>query len=371
MVKRTEKGILADWFWTVDWFMLISFLSLIAIGFMLSFAASITVAEKLRFSSFYFVKRHAFFLFPSIFLMIIFSFLFQKQVKSTAVIILCLSLIAMILVLFYGVEIKGARRWLYFSEISLQPSEFMKPSFIVVCAWLFSEQIRQPDIPGNIFSLILFGIVIALLIAQPDFGQSILVSVIWGCMLFITGISWIWIILLGILGIISLTLAYNMMPHVTVRINNFFTGIGDSFQSNSSRDAIINGGWIGRGPGEGTIKRLIPDSHTDFVFSVAAEEFGIIFCIFIICIFAFITIRSLIYAMRELDDFTRMAIFGLALQIGLQAVISIGVNVHLLPTKGMTMPAISYGGSSMLGMCITMGYILSLTRFIPEKRSYK
>lgn len=371
MVKRTEKGILADWFWTVDWFMLVAFLSLIGIGFMLSFAASITVAEKLGFASFYFVKRHAFFLFPSMLLMIIFSFYSQRQVKNTAFIILCFSLIAMLLVLFYGFEIKGARRWLYYSGISFQPSEFMKPSFIVVCAWLFSEQIRQPDIPGNIFALILFGIVIALLIAQPDFGQSILISVIWGCMLFITGISWIWIILLGFFGIISLALAYSMMPHVALRINYFFTGIGDSFQSNNARDAIINGGWFGKGPGEGTIKRLVPDSHTDFVFSVAAEEFGIIFCILIICIFALITIRSLLYAMREFDDFTRMALFGLALQIGLQAVISIGVNVNLLPTKGMTMPAISYGGSSMLGMCITMGYILSLTRFIPEKRSYK
>ncbi|MBY7649861.1 MAG: cell division protein FtsW [Candidatus Liberibacter europaeus] len=371
MVKRTERGVLADWFWTVDWFLLVSFLSLLGMGFMLSFAASIPVAEKLRLDSFYFVKRHALFLLPSIFLMIIFSFFWLKQIKNTAFILLFLSMIAMLLVLFVGIEIKGAKRWLYYFGVSIQPSEFMKPSFIITCAWLFSEQVRHPDVPGNVFSLILFGIVTALLIAQPDFGQSILISLIWGCMLFITGISWLWIIIFVIFGATSSMLAYKTMPHVAIRINHFITGIGDSFQVNNSREAIIHGGWFGKGPGEGTVKRLIPDSHTDFVFSVAAEEFGIIFCIVVACIFAFIVLRALLYSLRENDDFIRIATFGLALQIGLQAAISIGVNLHLLPTKGMTMPVISYGGSSMLGMCITIGCLLALTRRMPEKRSYK
>ncbi|AKK20637.1 putative peptidoglycan glycosyltransferase FtsW [Candidatus Liberibacter africanus] len=371
MVKRAERGILAEWFWTVDWMSLMAFLFLLGLGLVLSFASSPAVAEKLGLDNFYFVKRHAFFLIPSIIIMISFSFFTPKTVKNTAFILLFFSLIAMVLVLFWGVEIKGAKRWLYIAGTSIQPSEFLKPSFIIVCAWFFAEQMHHPEMPGNIFSLILFGIVIALLIAQPDFGQSILVCLIWDCMFFITGISWLWIIVFAFLGAVSLFIAYQTMPHVAFRINHFMTGIGDSFQIDSARDAIINGGWFGKGPGEGTIKRVIPDSHTDFVFSVAAEEFGIIFCIFILCIFAFVVVRAFIYSLTESDDFIRMAIFGLALQIALQAFINIGVNLHLLPTKGMTMPAISYGGSSMLGICITMGYLLALTCRRPERRAYE
>ncbi|ACT57571.1 putative peptidoglycan glycosyltransferase FtsW [Candidatus Liberibacter asiaticus] len=371
MVKRAERGILAEWFWTVDWFSLIAFLFLLGLGLMLSFASSPSVAEKLGLENFYFVKRHALFLIPSVIIMISFSLFSPKNVKNTAFILLFLSLIAMFLTLFWGVEIKGAKRWLYIAGTSVQPSEFMKPSFIIVSAWFFAEQIRHPEIPGNIFSFILFGIVIALLIAQPDFGQSILVSLIWDCMFFITGISWLWIVVFAFLGLMSLFIAYQTMPHVAIRINHFMTGVGDSFQIDSSRDAIIHGGWFGKGPGEGVIKRVIPDSHTDFVFSVAAEEFGIIFCIFILCIFAFIVVRSFLYSLVESNDFIRMAIFGLALQIALQAFINIGVNLHLLPTKGMTMPAISYGGSSILGICITMGYLLALTCRRPEKRAYE
>ncbi|ADR52419.1 cell division protein FtsW peptidoglycan synthesis [Candidatus Liberibacter solanacearum CLso-ZC1] len=371
MVKRSERGILSEWFWIVDWFSLVAFLLLLGLGLMLSFAASPAVAEKLGLGSFYFVKRHALFLVPSIITMISFSFFSPQKVKNTAFILLLVALIAMVLTLFWGMEIKGAKRWLYIAGTSIQPSELMKPSFIIVCAWFFAEQMCHPEIPGNIFSLILFGIVISLLIAQPDFGQSVLVFSIWACMFFITGISWLWIIVFAFVGAIILFMAYQTMPHVSIRINHFMTGIGDSFQSDSSRDAIINGGWFGKGPGEGVIKRIIPDSHTDFVFSVAAEEFGILFCIVILCIFAFVVIRAFLYSLTESDDFIRISIFGLALQIALQAFINIGVNLHLLPTKGMTMPAISYGGSSILGMCVTMGYLLALMCRRPEKRAYQ
>ncbi|MBL0849036.1 MAG: cell division protein FtsW [Candidatus Liberibacter ctenarytainae] len=370
MVKRTERGVWAEWFWTVDWFFLIAFLSLLGIGFLLSFASSPSVAEKLGLDSFYFVKRHALFLFPSIVIMILFSFFSPKQVRNSACILLFVSLVMMVLALFLGIEIKGAKRWVYFAGTSVQPSEFMKPAFIIVCAWLFSEQMRQPEISGNIFSLILFGIIVALLIAQPDFGQSILISLIWGCMFFITGVLWFWVIMFGFCGMISLILAYKMMPHVAIRIDYFLTGIGDSFQVDNSREAIIHGGWFGQGPGGGIMKRIIPDSHTDFVFSVAAEEFGILFCIVILCIFTFIVMRAFMYSLRETDDFARLAIYGLALQIGFQAFFNIGVNLNLLPTKGITIPAISYGGSSMLGICITAGYLLALTSRHPTKRSY-
>ncbi|MBA5724055.1 FtsW/RodA/SpoVE family cell cycle protein [Candidatus Liberibacter sp.] len=369
MVSRTERGPFADWFWTIDRFSLMAFLFLMGLGFMLSFASSPSVAEKLGLDSFYFVKRHAFFLFPSILVMISFSFFSSEQIRKIALIILFFSLTAMLITLFLGVEIKGARRWLNIAGISIQPSEFMKPAFIVVCSWLFSEQARQPEVPGNLFSLILFGIVVALLVAQPDFGQSVLMSFIWGSIFFATGVSWLLVIAFGIFGLFCSVLAYKTMPHVANRINHFFTGTGDSFQIDSSREAIIRGGWFGQGPGEGTIKRIIPDSHTDFVFSVAAEEFGILFCMMILCIFTFVVVRAFLHSFKEPDYFNRLAVVGLALQIGFQATINIGVNLQILPTKGMTMPTISYGGSSMLGMCMTIGFLLSLTRHRPERRA--
>ncbi|AGA64704.1 Cell division protein FtsW [Liberibacter crescens BT-1] len=369
MVSRIERGPLADWFWTIDRFFLVAFVLLMGLGLMLSFAASPSVAERLGLDGFYFVKRHVLYILPSLAVMLFLSFLSPRQVRRVALLLLVFSLVAMVMALFYGVEIKGARRWISFLGISIQPSEFMKPAFVVICAWLFAEQVRQPEIPGNLFSIILFGMIISLLIAQPDFGQSILVAIVWECMFFIAGISWFWIFTLFGCGGAFIILAYNTMPHVAIRIDRFFTGEGDSFQVDSAREAIIHGGWLGQGPGEGTIKRIIPDSHTDFIFSVAAEEFGIIFCIIVVSIFIFIIMRGFLYAFKEKNDFNRFAVAGLVLQIGLQSIINIGVSLHLLPAKGMTLPMISYGGSSMIGICITAGFLLALTRYRPEKRA--
>src|SRR5690606_355547 len=266
-------------------------------------------------------------------------------------------------------EVKGSRRWVSIAGLSIQPSEFMKPAFVVVCAWLFAEHARQPEIPGNLFAIILFGIVGALLVAQPDLGQTILTSVVWGGMFFMAGMPWLWIMVLGVLGAGGFMTAYYMLPHVTGRIDRFLTGEGDTFQVDTARDAIIRGDWFGQGPGEGIVKRIIPDSHTDFIFSVAAEEFGILFCMLIAAIFAFIVLRGLSHAFKERNDFTRFAVAGLVLQIGIQSMINIGVNLELMPAKGMTLPLISYGGSSMIAICITAGFILALTRHRPQKRA--
>ncbi|KQS97883.1 MULTISPECIES: putative lipid II flippase FtsW [unclassified Rhizobium] len=369
MVSRAERGPVADWFWTIDRFFLATFILLMGIGFMLSFAASPAVAERLNLDSFHFVKRHAAFLLPSLGVMIAISFLSPRQVRRMAMILLIVSLGMMVLALFFGAEVKGSRRWISLAGLSIQPSEFMKPAFVVVCAWLFSEHARQPEIPGNLFAILLYGMVAALLVAQPDLGQTILTTTVWGGMFFMAGMPWIWIILLGGAGVGGLVVAYTVLPHVAGRIDRFMTGEGDTFQVDTAREAIIRGDWLGQGPGEGVIKRIIPDSHTDFIFSVAAEEFGIIFCMVIVAIFAFLVMRGLSHAFRERNDFNRFAVAGLVLQIGIQSMINVGVNLELLPAKGMTLPLISYGGSSMVAICVTAGFILALTRHRPEKRA--
>ena len=369
MVSRAERGALADWFWTIDRFFLALFLFLMGIGFMLSFAASPAVAERIGLEPFHFVKRHAAFMIPSIAVMLGLSFLTPRQVRRTAIILLIVALAMMLLALFFGVEVKGSRRWVTLAGLSIQPSEFMKPAFVVVCAWLFAEHARQPEIPGNLFAIILFGIVAALLVAQPDLGQTILTTAVWGGMFFMAGMPWLWIIVLGVGGAGGLVSAYYVFPHVAGRIDKFLTGEGDTFQIDTAREAIIRGDWFGQGPGEGIVKRIIPDAHTDFIFSVAAEEFGIVFCIALVTIFTVLVLRGLSHAYRERNDFNRFAVAGLVLQMGIQSIINIGVNLELLPAKGMTLPLISYGGSSMVAICVTAGFILALTRHRPEKRA--
>ena len=369
MVSRAERGPLADWFWTIDRFFLAMFIFLMGIGFMLSFAASPAVAERIGLEPFHFVKRHAAFMIPSIAVMVGLSFLTPRQVRRAAILLLIISLAMMVLVLFFGQEVKGGRRWIWIAGLSIQPSEFMKPAFVVVCAWLFAEHARQPEIPGNLFAIILFGIVAALLVAQPDLGQTILTTAVWGGMFFMAGMPWIWIMLLGIGGAGGLLSAYYVFPHVAGRIDKFMTGEGDTFQIDTAREAIIRGSWFGQGPGEGIVKRIIPDAHTDFIFSVAAEEFGIVFCIALVALFTVLVLRGLSHAYRERNDFNRFAVAGLVLQMGIQSIINIGVNLELLPAKGMTLPLISYGGSSMVAICVTAGFILALTRHRPEKRA--
>jgi cell division protein FtsW len=369
MVSRAERGPLAEWFWTIDRFFLAAFVLLIGTGFMLSFAASPAVAERIGLDPFHFVERHAFFLLPSLVVMIGLSFLSPRQVRRTAMIMLVVALVMLVLVLFIGMEVKGSRRWLSIGSLSIQPSEFMKPAFVVVCAWLFAEHQRQPDIPGNFLAMILLVIVAALLVSEPDLGQTILTTAVWGAMFFMAGMPWIWIVLMAGASAGVVFFAYGFFPHFAARINQFLTGEGNTYQVERAHDAILGGGWDGVGPGEGIAKRILPDSHTDFVFSVAAEEFGIIFCMVLVGLYMFVVMRGLNHALRDRNHFTRFAVAGLVLQIGLQSIINIGVNLQLLPAKGMTLPLISYGGSSQIAICVTAGFILALTRHRPEKRA--
>ncbi|MEM7215535.1 MAG: putative lipid II flippase FtsW [Pseudomonadota bacterium] len=362
MVSRTDNSILAEWWRTVDKPLLSALLFLALSGLLMSFAASPAVAERISVADFHFIIRHAIFFVPCVAVMIGISFLSPRDVRRLALVLFAVSVVLLLLTLFIGSEAKGSRRWIYLSGFTLQPSEFIKPAFVVITAWLFAENSRRPDIPGNLFSIILFGIVAALLIAQPDFGQTMLVAAVWGALFFMAGMSWIWIAALGALGISGIITAYVMFPHVAGRINRFVSGEGDNFQVDTSIEAFQNGGWLGQGPGEGTVKNILPDAHTDFVFAVAAEEFGIIACMLLVGVYAFVVLRALLKAMNERNDYVRMAAAGLALQFGFQSMINIGVNLKLLPAKGMTLPFISYGGSSLMALAIGMGFLLALTR---------
>jgi len=366
--SRTDRGPVSNWWWTVDRWFLSAFLALMVLGIVLSFAASPAVAERIGLEEFHFVTRQIVFMLPALAVMLGVSFLKPKQVRRLALLLLIGSLVMMVLALFIGVEIKGSRRWLSLAGISLQPSEFLKPAFVVICAWLFAEHARQPDIPGNLFAMLLLVIVVTLLVAQPDLGQTMLVLGTWSVMFFMAGMAWTWIIVLGVVGVGGAYAAYTVFPHVAGRIDRFLTGEGDTFQTDMARDAMISGGWLGRGPGEGVAKRILPDSHTDFIFSVAAEEFGLVLCFLLVALFAFIVLRGLLTALKEHDDFTRFAVAGLVIQFGLQSIINMSVNLHLMPAKGMTLPFISYGGSSLVAMALSMGMVLALTRKRPQTR---
>jgi cell division protein FtsW len=366
--SRLDKSPVATWWWTVDRWFLAAFLSLMGLGIVLSFAASPAVALRIGLDPFHFATRQIIFTVPALGVMLAVSFLESRQIRRVALILLGVMLVLMVAVLYVGVEVKGARRWVSLAGLSIQPSEFLKPAFVIVCAWLFAEHKRQPDIPGNLFAMILLMLVISLLVAQPDFGQTMLVLGTWGVMFFMAGLSWVWIVMLGAAGIGGVFAAYTVFPHVAGRIDRFMTGEGDTFQVDMGREAIINGGWFGVGPGEGTFKRVIPDSHADFVFSVAGEEFGIVLCFIIMAIFAFIVLRGLNTALKEHDDFTRYAVGGLVTVFGLQSAINMCVNLQLIPAKGMTLPFISYGGSSQIAIAISMGMVLALTRKKPERR---
>ena len=368
MQSRLDKSPVATWWWTIDRWFLAAFLSLMGLGIVLSFAASPAVAERIGLDSFHFATRQIIFTVPALGVMLAVSFLDSREIRRMSLIMLCLMLVLMVAVLYVGVEVKGARRWVSLAGLSIQPSEFLKPAFVIICAWLFAEHKRQPDIPGNLFAMLLLALVISLLVAQPDLGQTMLVTGTWGVMFFMAGLPWLWIMALGVIGAGGLFAAYSVFPHVALRIDKFLTGEGDTFQVDMGREALINGSWFGVGPGEGTVKRIVPDAHTDFVFSVAGEEFGLIMCFFIMSIFAFIVLRGLNIALKEQDDFTRYGVGGLVTVFGLQSAINMCVNLQLMPAKGMTLPFISYGGSSQIAIAISMGMVLALTRKHPEKR---
>ncbi|MES2905848.1 MAG: putative peptidoglycan glycosyltransferase FtsW [Pseudomonadota bacterium] len=362
MASRAHKTRFTEWWWTVDKTMLFIVLVLMACGFVLSLAASPPIALKRSLPAFYYVQRHAIFLMPSIAVMIATSFLSPRMIRRTSLIVFGFAFLGLLATLVFGSDVKGASRWLNIGSFSVQPSEFIKPSFIVIAGWLMAEAMRRPGFPGNLITFIMLMIVIALFMLQPDFGQTTLITMIWAGMFFIASMPWFWVLMTGAAASGGLAAAYTMLPHVQSRIDRFFHGTGDNLQVNTAVASISHGGWFGVGPGEGIVKRSLPDSHTDFIFAVAGEEFGILLCILIVLIFMFIALRGLRHAIKIDDNFTRLTVSGLTFLFGLQAMINMSVNLNLIPAKGMTLPFISYGGSSMIAGAFAMGLLLALTR---------
>ena len=369
MISRANRSPLAEWWWTVDRVLLGLVVLLLLTGLVLSFAASPPVAERIGLAPMHFVLRHAIYVPLAAAVMIGCSFLTHRQVRRTALIMLFAGLILMVLVLFIGAEVKGSRRWIFIVGFSLQPSEFVKPAFIIITAWLFAEGTKRPEVPGRLLAVVLLIIVAALLIAEPDLGQTMLVFAVWGALFFLAGVSPIIVAGLAVTSIAGLFIAYRMYPHVAARIDRFLDpASGDTYQVDTALKSFQRGGWSGAGPGEGVMKRVLPDSHTDFVFAVVAEEFGIVLCLILVLIFAVIVMRGLMLAFRRKNTFERLAIAGLVTQIGVQAFINIGVNLQLLPAKGMTLPFISYGGSALLAAAVTVGFLLALSRQSADQR---
>ena len=336
---------------------------LITIGVVLVFGASPAVAERIGLSSFHFVERHIVFLVGSLAVMFMVSLMTPVMVRRFGLVLFGLCLILLVATLFLGPEVKGAQRWLRLGSFTLQASEFMKPAFIIFSAWMFSESQRQPDFPGWKISMFSCAVVVALLILQPDLGQSILVAFVWGVQLFMAGLAWFWVGALLVAALGGLLISYLTLSHVADRIDSFFhPETHDTYQVDLSIEAFRNGGFLGEGPGEGIVKMRLPDAHSDYIFAVAGEEFGVVVCLLIICIFATIVIRGFVNLLKEQDLFTVLAVAGLLIQFGIQAFINLAVNLSIIPSKGMTLPFISYGGSSMLALAIGMGMILSLTR---------
>jgi cell division protein FtsW len=367
MVSRLERTPFAAWWWTIDRLLLATLLALMLGGIVLSLAASPPVASRLGLEPFYFVSRHVLYLAPALAVLLGVSFLPPRYVRRLALIVFAVSVLMVLGTLHFGAEVKGARRWIVLLGVNIQPSEFLKPAFVILIAWLFGESARRPEMPANTMALGLLLVAVTGLVMQPDFGQTMLVSLVWSALFFLAGMRIVWVIGLGGVAAVGLATAYMMVPYVARRIERFRDpSSGDTFNIDQALESFQQGGWFGRGPGEGTVKRILPESHTDFVFAVAAEEFGIVLCLVLVAVFAFIVLRALRHAMRSEDPFARFAAAGLAIMFGLQSAINMAVNLHLMPAKGMTLPFISYGGSSMISIAYGMGMLLALTRERPR-----
>jgi cell division protein FtsW len=367
MVSRAHRTPFGEWWWTVDRLTIGAIGALMLIGVVLSLAASPPVAGRLGLDPFFFVNRHIFYLFPATAIMIGVSFLSPRQIRRMSMVIFAVSLVMVASTPYLGVEIKGAKRWLVIFGLNIQPSEFLKPAFVILVAWLFGESAKRPDMPANAISLAMLLCVVSLLVIQPDFGQTMLIVLVWSALFFMAGMRVIWVFGIAGAAAFGLLTAYFTVPHVARRIQRFLDpASGDTFNIDIATESFMRGGWFGQGPGEGTVKRLLPESHTDFVFAVAAEEFGVALCLAIVSLFAFIVIRALIRAMRNDDPFARFAAAGLTMLFATQSAINMAVNLHLIPAKGMTLPFISYGGSSMISLAYAMGMLLALTREQPR-----
>ena len=366
--SRNDQSPIAQWFWTVDRGLLSAALLLMAFGVALSFASSpaAILADESISDPFHYSWRMIVWAMGGAGAMLTMSLLSPRGVRRIAVLGLLGAIVVMAALPFIGDEVKGAARWINLGPFSLQPSEFAKPSLIVFAAWMFAEGQKGEGVPGVSIAFGFWARTVGLLLIQPDIGQTLLITTTFMCVFFMAGVPLKWMAVLAAAaagGVVSL---YFMFGHMRDRLSRFTNPeTTDTHQIDRASEAISAGGLVGRGVGEGVMKRHVPDLHTDFIYSVGAEEFGLMLSLAIIGLYAFIVVRGMRRAMKLNDPFEQTAAAGLFVLIGLQASINVAVNLNLIPTKGMTLPFISYGGSSMLAMGLTMGLALALTRRRP------
>ena len=362
-ISRLNKSRLANWWWTVDKVTLCIVLAIVFIGAFLVFSASPSVARTIHAGDYHYIKRQMVFIVAALFVLIFLSMQKLKTIRRLAIIGYVGAFVLTLATLFFGHETKGAARWLYIGGFSLQPSEFIKPTFVVVSAWLLEGSKKFEDFPGGVLSAGLFVLTVGILLSQPDVGMTIVVSSIWGFQLFLAGLPMLLVGVLGIIAVIGCVAAYFTFDHVHTRVQAFLaTGDSLPYQVEKSLKAFESGNLLGRGPGEGIVKLHLPDAHTDFIFAVAGEEFGVWLCVILVALFSIIVIRSLLLSLKDNNLFIIYASAGLAASFGLQGIINMASTLHLMPTKGMTLPFVSYGGSSLLASAVCIGMLLAITR---------
>ncbi|HEY6663347.1 MAG TPA: putative peptidoglycan glycosyltransferase FtsW [Sphingomicrobium sp.] len=367
---RSDTSALGRWFWEVDKVLLLLVTVLIAIGLIAVAAASPAAAHRysggnVRFSDLYYFWRQLAWIMIGVPVMIGISMMPRERARRLSLAGAAIFFALLVLVPIVGPEHNGARRWIEFGLGQVQPSEFLKPFFVVAMAWLLSLKDGDKSLPVFPLSALLTGAVAVLLMKQPDFGSTIIFCAVWVAMLALAGVNMRILIGLAVAGLIGIVLAYFFYDVATARIDEFLFGTGDSFQTDNAMRTLTAGGLFGMGPGGGTRKFGLPEPHTDYIFSVIGEEFGLIACFAIAALYLGIVARVLIKLLDEDNSFAILAAAGLAVQFGLQALINMMVNVQLAPSKGMTLPFISYGGSSMLALSIAMGLLLAFTRRNP------
>jgi cell division protein FtsW len=367
-LARTDRSLIAEWWFSVDRMMISAVLLIMILGAIVSLSASPAVAHKIGEAPLYFFKRHLVFLLPAIALLIGASMLDPKLTRRAGLALFLGGFGLMLLAMLQGIEKNGAVRWLIIGGgQSIQPSEFVKPGFVIITAWLFAEAGKRRDMPALPLAVAALVAVVAALVLQPDIGQTCLLVLVWGGLFFLAGYSLFWIGLALLAGGGGLVAAYFHVAHVHSRVDRFLSpSPGGTHQVDTALMAFREGGWFGRGPGEGIITPNLPDAYTDYIFAVIAEEFGIVFCLFLVMLYGFIVWRGFRAAARSQDIFIRLALSGLMMLFGFQTLINMAVNVDLLPSKGMTLPFLSYGGSSLTAMALTMGLALGLARRRPE-----
>ena len=363
LLARTSRNPIAKWWWTVDRQMVIGVLVLLGMGFFAAFAASPAVAQHIGKSTYYFANKQLVFLALATMVFLTVSMLDAIWIRRLAVLMLIGALGGVVLTLFAGVTVKGASRWLHIFGVSIQPSELLKPAFVVVVAWLMARQRASFKAYDIWYAMALLVGCCLLLAMQPDFGQTILLALVWMCLFYLAGGSLQLIATLSAIGLTAGAYVYTAYPYFRSRIERFLDpSTGDTYQVDKAMDAIRSGGITGVGPGDGKVKSILPDAHADYVFAVAAEEGGLIMGGFIILTFAFLVWRALSALRQENEHWVQLASAGLICLFGLQAIINLAVNLNLIPSKGMTLPFISYGGSSLLASAVTMGMLVGLMR---------